>query len=361
MLILGCSDAELSMGSTSGAIVYGTDDRIEVYEHADDRLRTIAEDAVVALIPVDRIGIGEGDAVTLDSENLGELYGLCPDERHVAQPAAADCTGVLIAPDLVLTAGHCVRDGASCESFAYVFGYLLDGTSPNVEIRTDDVYFCARVVEQSWNRGVVVPDFAFVQLDRQVEGREPAPLSPQEAEPSVGDPLTMVGSTLGIPHKVDAGGSVVAIDANAGTLVSNVDAFPGSSGSPVFDSNGHVLGILLAGDRADLVLDEPDECHRVGVAQDSEATELVELLARPLNLLCASDSSWHPCGSEGMEDSGTGEGNEEAGAANRSSGSSDDAGAAAGCSVGRNRSPLSGGLALMLMALGLRSRRLGNA
>ena len=54
---VGCAEPDSSVGSFTSTIVYGDDDRVEVYEHPDAELRSVAADAVVALVPKDRLRV----------------------------------------------------------------------------------------------------------------------------------------------------------------------------------------------------------------------------------------------------------------------------------------------------------------
>ena len=115
-LAIGCgSSEEVFAGELTAPVVYGEDDRVEVFNHPDADLRSIARESIVALIPTFRIERDPDGTYALYTESLGELHGLCPDELFVDQPAAAVCSGVLIDDELVLTAGHCIDSRMPCE------------------------------------------------------------------------------------------------------------------------------------------------------------------------------------------------------------------------------------------------------
>ena len=74
-------------------------------------------------------------SLRLDFSPLGEDYGLCEREKFTKQPTASiNCTGFLVAEDLLLTAGHCMvnwgeaRDSVTpqCSDFHWLFDYELD-------------------------------------------------------------------------------------------------------------------------------------------------------------------------------------------------------------------------------------------
>jgi len=171
-LAIGCgSSEEVFAGELTAPVVYGEDDRVEVFNHPDAELRRIARESIVALIPTFRIERDPDGTYALYTESLRELHGLCRDELFVNQPAAASCSGVLIDDDLVLTAGHCIDSRMPCDGYAYVFNYHLDDPTHLAVIRDEDVYSCARVVSDGRPLvGDYTPDFAVVQLDRPVEG-----------------------------------------------------------------------------------------------------------------------------------------------------------------------------------------------
>ncbi len=232
-LAVGCgSSEEVFVGELTAPVVYGSDDRVEVFNHPDAELRSIAEASIVALIPSFRISRESDGSYSLFTESLKDARGLCADELFGNQPTAASCSGVLIDDDLVLTAGHCIDTQTPCDSYAYVFNYYLEDPTHLAAIRDEDVYSCARVVSQgSPQGGDLTPDFAVVQLDRSVEGAR-SPVSIRPATPlDEQESLAMIGFGSGLPAKIDSGGTVA--DPRAAKLdffIANLDAFQGHSG-----------------------------------------------------------------------------------------------------------------------------------
>jgi hypothetical protein len=292
---MGCgSSEEVFAGELTAPVVYGEDDRVEVFNHPDADLQSIARESIVALIPTSWIERGpDGTYAPAPSvQSLGELHGLCPDELFVDQPAAAVCSGVLIDDDLVLTAGHCIDAHTPCDAYRYVFNYHLEDPTHLAAIRDEDVYRCAQVVSQGAPLGRdYTPDFAVVQLDRPVEGAH-APVLIRPATPlNEQEPIAMIGFGSGLPAKIDSGGTVA--DPRADELdffVANVDAFQGHSGSATFDSENRLAGILIGGRTPDYVTLDGESCQRVAVYEDSQAAELIQNIAPIVAALC--DDGW---------------------------------------------------------------------
>ncbi|MGB8329128.1 MAG: serine protease [Polyangiales bacterium] len=305
-LATGCgAPDQVFIGELTAPVVYGSDDRVEVFDHPDSELRRIAQESIVALVPSFRVNREADGSYSLYTQSLAELRGLCSDQRFGNQPTAASCSGVLIDDDLVLTAGHCIDAHTPCDSYAFVFNYFLDEPDRLAAIRDEDVYSCARVVSQGApNRNDLTPDFAVVQLDRPVQGIH-APASIRPATPlSENEPLAMIGFGSGLPAKIDTGGAVA--DPRAGHLdffVANLDAFQGHSGSATFDEKHRLAGILIGGLTPDYITSENEFCARVAVYQDSDAGEVVHNIALIVNSLCTdgwnSDDLCDPKACEG--------------------------------------------------------------
>src|SRR5690606_14718876 len=116
-----------------------------------------------ALMSADVVTVSEEGTVSFVASTL-EAAGMCADERFAQQISAAFCSGTLIAPELVLTAAHCVPDADACASTRFVFGYQMDGPEALHAVTSDDVFSCAELLvhEQDFD----YTDHAIVRLDR---------------------------------------------------------------------------------------------------------------------------------------------------------------------------------------------------
>ena len=280
-------------------VVYGEDDRRDVYEVADEALARLARESIVALIPKERVILSDPDDVRFDADDLQTEEALCDGQRFGDQPTAASCSGTLIDTDLVLTAGHCASSHSECTEYYYVFDYYYEAEGRLAPVDRGDVYECARRIVQFDDEET---DYAIIQLDRPVTApHRPAPVRASSAALSTGDPVTIIGFGSGIPMKVDTGGRVVRPRAGDPLTFfeASLDSFASNSGSGVFDGAGELVGILVRGEE-DYVDRGP--CWEVNVlpepSGDDEAED-VTYASQARDALCASGWVSDLCGDTG--------------------------------------------------------------
>lgn len=267
-----CSAARLAWQESSSSVIekdfgaeviYGEDDRVEYFE-VNSELQDIADSTLtlVRSVNLER----KADEVFFQVDNYKEAMRLCDDETFGDQNLLGFCSGSLVGPDLVLTAGHCITGGYDCRATSIVFDYNLKGPG-DVPLSThqDNVYECAEVIHTEFvNDGA---DFAVIRLDRPVVGRKSLAIKRQH-KAQVGDAMIVLGHPAGLPLKI-AGGSNVRSDKGS-HFVANLDTYGGNSGSAVIDAfTGEVAGVLVRGE-TDFV--QRENCSVSNVCQDSECS-----------------------------------------------------------------------------------------
>ena len=245
-LILSAAIALCAAGSAYSAekVIYGADDRLDIYQVTDAKLLKLA-DSTVGLFQAGDVYVS-GDKAHLTTESYADSYGLCKEEPFYEQETGAFCSGSLVAPDVIMTAGHCIKSDASCKDTKFVFGFAVTqkGVTPS-QVPASEVYSCAQLIgREQVGSGA---DWALIRLDRAVTGHQP--LKYDTVTPvKNGDELVVIGHPAGLPTKV-AGGSTVRDASPNGYFVANLDTYGGNSGSAVFNAkSGVIVGILVRGE-----------------------------------------------------------------------------------------------------------------
>lgn len=243
-------------------VVYGEDNRVEVFK-ASYRMKQLAS-STAGMIKSSQL-IKTKNGAILPPFTLKESVGVCSSERFEGQPAPFQCSGFLVGPDLLVTAGHCVSDQQRCSVVSWVFDFKI---SPNslkapVMMKNANIYRCKEVVEAKYEG---LADYSLIKLDRPVIGRSPL-ITRTNGKIKLGTKIAVIGHPSGLPTKVAEGAKVVRNDSSE-YFQANLDTFGGNSGSAVFDSgSGTVEGILVRGAK-DYESSDDDGCEVVHKTAD---------------------------------------------------------------------------------------------
>jgi S1-C subfamily serine protease len=188
-------------------------------------------------------------ATTLSPDGFRTTERVAVRVRNVGCGGVSTGSGFALSDDVLVTNRHVVAGADTLQVSTY------DGQDLLVEAAG----------------AAVVADLAIVHTRSQL----PAAVTLADADPSVGDPIEVIGFPGG-GQLTSSTGTVLSIDedpleANAGeVIVTNAAAEPGSSGSPMYDASGQLVGVVYAaaedGSRSLAVpvstlrrlLDEPD-------------------------------------------------------------------------------------------------------
>ncbi|MCX6952633.1 MAG: serine protease [Verrucomicrobia bacterium] len=224
--------------------IYEVDDRKDLYDLPAQHVAQTAARGVVSLFRASRVVDNGNNTSTLQVGKFGQLNSLCEEERFFHQPAGAFCTGFLVAPDVIATAGHCV-DENNATTIRFVFGFrMIDANLSQIVIPNEDIYAGAKVLGRRLVQDGT--DWCLVRLDRPVKNGTILSLRRQN---KIADKQSVyvIGHPCGLPVKY-ADGAFVR-ENNQGTFfTANLDTYGGNSGSPVFNADTHeVEGILVRG------------------------------------------------------------------------------------------------------------------
>lgn len=188
------------------------------------------------------------------------------------------CTGTLVAPNLVLTARHCVQEiGGSTECGSFVTNEPVTTLSVSMGITAKPTGISGKQMFVEKSTDACTTDLALVLLDADIPGAKISKL--RFAPAKIGEPAVTVGygdDGSGQPSSkraqraglaVDGVGPAlfqykaktdgpIPVDLAVGELVTGESTCSGDSGGPLFDGKGEIIAVTSRG-VDDSCLDRP--------------------------------------------------------------------------------------------------------
>ena len=146
----------------------------DFYELEDPHIRRVAQSVAVGVEKTHVIPLNNG-GIRIRRADLPREKMCLLEEFHNQGRIPTSGTGFLVAPNLLLTAGHNVKDPGDCASIVWVFDYALQnpgGMRWGFVVGRSSVYECAEIVSLEYSP-CGGPDVALIRLNRDARGRTP--------------------------------------------------------------------------------------------------------------------------------------------------------------------------------------------
>jgi S1-C subfamily serine protease len=239
--------------------IYGDDNRRYIDEGTV--LERKLGRSVLAQVPLYKIISQDQTSVMFDVSTPDTALNICQEEKFSSDSMLSSCSGFLVAPDLLMTAGHCLKDKTDCQKNLW----LLDYDQSQKEFKKDQIVYCKEIVDSN-----ALTDYALVRLSRAVVDRAPLKIR-QSGKLNPKTDFVVIGHPLGLP-KIVTDQAFLRGNLLNKTFTISSDTYSGNSGSPVIDSETSLVeGILVKGDQ-DFEMDYLSGCKRSVHCDDNTCT-----------------------------------------------------------------------------------------
>ena len=255
----------LSWGKESSGVdaIYDLDDRQNIDDSIERSMQRLSR-GVALIVSKDLVSknIFTSKIMALPLE---EQLRVCSDEKYSGELSINACTGFLVAPDLMVSAGHCFKTEDDCQNKAIVFDVTnISQNEKHYSVKNSNVFECREIISSREEESY---DYALIRLNKKTN----RPILPLRLKGSLSekDEVFMIGHPLGQPMKISQKVKPFALD-NDLQFKAPLDSFSGNSGSPVINKRTlRVEGILVNGAQ-DFLLDDTKQCYRFSVHKSGD-------------------------------------------------------------------------------------------
>ncbi|MBL6989261.1 MAG: trypsin-like peptidase domain-containing protein [Bacteriovoracaceae bacterium] len=271
-----------------GGIIGETDDRVDFLELTDELHIKVAR-ATAAMIPLSNFEspIPDRDGnYTLKKKYLHEKFPnfassapMCSDEPFYDQQVGATCSSFLVAPDILVTAGHCVRAEKKCREVLWVFDFNSQDLHSDRKIPQQKVYTCTLIDSHI---GEYI-DASILRLNRVVIDRSYLQVR-THGKLEDGAEVFTSGFPLGLPLKITTNAKVFR-NFHDEFFTAPLDIYEINSGGPVVNANsGLVEGIAVKRPYGDFIKDERRQCMRSFKKEEGDNFPAITKITAPPTL-----------------------------------------------------------------------------
>jgi V8-like Glu-specific endopeptidase len=263
------ASARSFIGGGMNKAIYGSNNIFATHKIQDPHKRVLAQSTALMISRYLIQPAFVDGLYMMGSNKLKMKAPVCDDNPWKEYNALGTCSATLVAPDKLLTAGHCISKHAwDCVQKSYVFDARQDFyTNSKMQYFTEDqIYHCKSVIAHKLDANTGM-DYAIVQLDRKVS-RTPINLySYEKSEEKEG--IFMIGHPLGLGSMTSDTGAVRSVE-DENFYVGAIDSFAGNSGAPVFKSDSlSITGMLVRGEE-DFTWNNEKRCFNFKICGENE-------------------------------------------------------------------------------------------
>ena len=254
------TDLSIPIPSKSSEKAIFGDNSMQDYYQVSSNLKKMA-DSTIAFVKKDSLVYDSQTKTYKIAKEMKVSMNYVDDkEDFVNQNILSFCSGAYVGKSYILSAGHCVDPDP--ESSLYfknvyiVFGWRYEAdNTPVLTFSDDQVYTIKEVKIRKFPSDISsmddllnkYEDYSLSVLDRDPVNKKPLII---DKNPSikVGDKAFTIGYPLGMAVKIDKPQDSEVKLVGKNTFETNIDAFGGNSGGPVFNSETKkIIGILVTG------------------------------------------------------------------------------------------------------------------
>jgi V8-like Glu-specific endopeptidase len=245
---------------TGEKAIFG-DNSMQDYYQVSDELKKLADSTVAFVNKKSLVYDANTKTYKVAKEIKVSANYVDDNEDFVNQDVLSFCSGAYVGNSYIISAGHCV-DTSNKNAFDYydnvyiVFGWRYDSdNTPVLSFNEDQVYTIKEVKIRKLSSSISsfdallnnYEDYSLSVLDRDPVNKK-ALVVDKNPDINTGKKVFTIGYPLGMAVKIDRPEDAEIKLVGKNTFQTNIDAFGGNSGGPVFDSNTKkIIGILVTG------------------------------------------------------------------------------------------------------------------